>query len=90
MAGWYHGGASRWMPRLGSKAPTAPAWSACYATAHDPPFALERRDFFFESGDVSHRVNNKTPDANTHLLFELLPVDLQGASLTIPRDKSAQ
>jgi quercetin dioxygenase-like cupin family protein len=44
-------------------------------------------DFFFESGDVSHRVNNKTGAPNTHLLFEILPVDLKGASLILPRDK---
>jgi quercetin dioxygenase-like cupin family protein len=42
-------------------------------------------DFFFETGDVSHRVNNKTAQPNTHLLFEILPVDLKGASLILPR-----
>jgi quercetin dioxygenase-like cupin family protein len=47
-------------------------------------------DFFFETGDVSHRVNNKTSEPNTHLLFEILPVDLQGASLIVPRDKPSQ
>jgi len=47
-------------------------------------------DFFFETGDVSHRVNNKTSEPNTHLLFEILPLDLQGASLIIPRDKPRQ
>lgn len=44
-------------------------------------------DFFFEAGDVSHRVNNKTGEPNTHLLFEVLPVDLKGASLISPRDR---
>ena len=44
-------------------------------------------DFFFETGDISHRVNNKTAVPNTHLLFEILPVDVKGASLIIPRDK---
>ena len=44
-------------------------------------------DFFFETGDVSHRVNNKTNAPNTHLLFEILPIDLKGASLILPRDK---
>jgi quercetin dioxygenase-like cupin family protein len=43
-------------------------------------------DFFFETGDVSHRVNNQSSDACTHLLFEILPVDLKGASLIPPRD----
>jgi quercetin dioxygenase-like cupin family protein len=47
-------------------------------------------DFFFETGDVSHRVNNMTSEPNTHLLFEILPVDLQGASLIVPRDKPRQ
>jgi quercetin dioxygenase-like cupin family protein len=47
-------------------------------------------DFFFETGDVSHRVNNKTNAPNTHLLFEILPLDLQGASLIVPRDKPRQ
>lgn len=47
-------------------------------------------DFFFETGDVSHRVNNKTTAPNTHLLFEILPVELAGASLILPRDKAAQ
>ena len=43
-------------------------------------------DFFFETGDISHRVNNKTGVPNTHLLFEILPMDVKGASLIIPRD----
>lgn len=47
-------------------------------------------DFFFETGDVSHRVNNKTADSNSHLLFEILPMDLKGPSLIIPRDKPGQ
>ena len=47
-------------------------------------------DFFFEAGDVSHRVNNKTGDSNTHLLFEILPIDLKGPSLIVPRDKPGQ
>lgn len=44
-------------------------------------------DFFFETGDISHRVNNKTSEPDTHLLFEVLPVDLKGPSLILPRDK---
>ena len=47
-------------------------------------------DFFFETGDVSHRVNNKTSAPNTHLLFEILPLDLQGTSLIVPRDQPRQ
>jgi hypothetical protein len=44
-------------------------------------------DFFFETGDISRRVNNKTSEPDTHLLFEVLPVDLKGPSLILPRDK---
>jgi quercetin dioxygenase-like cupin family protein len=44
-------------------------------------------DYFFETGDVSHRVINRSAKANTHLLFEVLPADLAGASLILPRDK---
>lgn len=45
-------------------------------------------DFFFETGDISHRVNNRTDRPNTHLLFEILPLDLAGASLILPQDKA--
>ena len=44
-------------------------------------------DYFFETGDISHRVNNKSGSANTHLLFEVLPAEHAGASLILPRDK---
>lgn len=47
-------------------------------------------DFFFETGDISHRVNNNTSEPNTHLLFEILPMDLKGPSLILPRDKHDQ
>lgn len=47
-------------------------------------------DFFFETGDVSHRVNNHTDKPNTHLLFEILPIGLEGPSLIPPRDKPNQ
>jgi quercetin dioxygenase-like cupin family protein len=47
-------------------------------------------DFFFETGDISHRVNNKSGELCTHLLFEILPVDLSGASLILPRDQPAR
>lgn len=42
-------------------------------------------DFFFETGDVSHRV--ESPQPSTHLLFEILPVDVDGPSLIPPRDE---
>jgi quercetin dioxygenase-like cupin family protein len=38
-------------------------------------------EFFFESGDVNHTVYNKTDAPMVHLLFEILPADLQGPSL---------
>ena len=41
-------------------------------------------DFFFETGDVSHRV--KSPKPSTHLLFEILPTEVDGPSLIRPRD----
>jgi quercetin dioxygenase-like cupin family protein len=56
----------------------------------DKTMTYRAGDFFFESGDVSHRVHNKTSAPNTHLLFEILPLDLQGASLIVPRDKPRQ
>lgn len=42
-------------------------------------------DYFFETGDVSHRVLNNTGQPSTHLLFEILPVDVKGPSLILPR-----
>jgi len=53
----------------------------------DKTMIYRTSDFFFEAGDISHRVNNKTDAPNAHLLFEILPVDLNGASLILPRDK---
>jgi quercetin dioxygenase-like cupin family protein len=38
-------------------------------------------DFFFESGDINHTVFNKTNDPMVHVLFEILPLDLDGPSL---------
>jgi hypothetical protein len=38
-------------------------------------------DFFFESGDIDHKVFNKTDASMVHLLFEILPADLKGPSL---------
>jgi quercetin dioxygenase-like cupin family protein len=38
-------------------------------------------DFFFESGDVNHTVYNRTDAPMVHLLFEILPADLNGPSL---------
>jgi hypothetical protein len=35
-------------------------------------------DFFFESGDINHTVFNKTDAPMVHVLFEILPVDLNG------------
>jgi quercetin dioxygenase-like cupin family protein len=38
-------------------------------------------DFFFESGDINHTVFNKTDQPMVHVLFEVLPVALNGPSL---------
>jgi quercetin dioxygenase-like cupin family protein len=38
-------------------------------------------DFFFESGDINHTVFNKTDAPMVHVLFEILPSDLNGPSL---------
>jgi quercetin dioxygenase-like cupin family protein len=44
-------------------------------------------EFFFESGDVNHTVYNKTDAPMVHLLFEILPADLQGPSLILPKSR---
>jgi quercetin dioxygenase-like cupin family protein len=38
-------------------------------------------DLFFESGDINHTVFNKTNEPMVHVLFEILPADLNGPSL---------
>jgi quercetin dioxygenase-like cupin family protein len=38
-------------------------------------------EFFFESGDINHTVFNKTSEPMVHVLFEILPTDLNGPSL---------
>jgi quercetin dioxygenase-like cupin family protein len=38
-------------------------------------------EFFFESGDINHTVFNKTNEPMVHVLFEILPADLNGPSL---------
>ena len=47
-------------------------------------------DYFFETGDISHSVLNKSAAVNTHLLFEILPVELAGASLILPRENTGR
>jgi quercetin dioxygenase-like cupin family protein len=42
-------------------------------------------DYFFETGDVSHRVDS--PSLSKHLLFEILPTDVNGPSLIPPLDQ---
>jgi hypothetical protein len=42
-------------------------------------------EFFFESGDINHTVFNKTDAAMVHVLFEILPVNLNGPSLITVR-----
>jgi quercetin dioxygenase-like cupin family protein len=38
-------------------------------------------DYFFESGDINHTVFNKTDAPMVHVVFEILPADLNGPSL---------
>jgi quercetin dioxygenase-like cupin family protein len=38
-------------------------------------------EFFFESGDINHTVFNKTSEPMVHVLFEVLPAELNGPSL---------
>ena len=47
-------------------------------------------DFFFETGDVSHRVEDESGAISKHLLFEILPVEVEGASLILPRDRESK
>ena len=56
----------------------------------DETITYQSGDFFFETGDVSHRVVDKSGKVSKHLLFEILPVDLAGTSLILPRDKSQE
>jgi quercetin dioxygenase-like cupin family protein len=42
-------------------------------------------DFFFEAGDISHRVVNNSTEPCTHILFEVLPVEVERPSLIPPR-----
>lgn len=42
-------------------------------------------DYYFEAGNVTHRVQNPNAHPVVHLLFELLPVELQGPSLIPPK-----
>jgi quercetin dioxygenase-like cupin family protein len=42
-------------------------------------------DFFFESGDITHTAQNKTDAPMVHVLFEILPVELKGPSIMLPK-----
>ena len=67
-------GASRWMPRSGSKATTAPGWNGCCATVPArPPFALERLEQLAEDALV-YRFPKPQPDGRTEL--RLTPLEL--------------
>lgn len=52
----------------------------------DTTITYSEGDFFFETGDVSHRVEDESGAVSKHLLFEILPVDVEGPSLIPPRD----
>jgi len=51
----------------------------------DETVVYREGDFFFETGDVSHRV--ESPQPSKHLLLEILPIDVEGPSLILPRDR---
>ena len=42
-------------------------------------------DFFFEAGNVSHRVVNGSEEPCTHLLFEILPIGVDRPSIIPPQ-----
>jgi quercetin dioxygenase-like cupin family protein len=42
-------------------------------------------DYFFEAGNVSHRVVNRSAEPCTHVLFEILPVEVDRPSLIPPQ-----
>jgi quercetin dioxygenase-like cupin family protein len=44
-------------------------------------------DYFFETGDMSHKVVNNTESTCQHLLFEILPKDVVGPSLIPPKKR---
>ena len=44
-------------------------------------------DSFFESGDITHTMQNKGDVPLKFLIFEILPIDLKGSSLIPPRSK---
>lgn len=46
-------------------------------------------DFFFQTGDVSHRVEDVSGTVSKHLLFEVLPIEVEGASLILPKGRQA-
>ena len=51
----------------------------------DRTVTYDMGDFFFETGDVSHRV--ESAGLSKHLLFEILPIEVDGASLILPMEK---
>jgi uncharacterized RmlC-like cupin family protein len=42
-------------------------------------------DYFFEAGTVSHRVVNRSAEPCTHVLFEIVPVEVDRPSLIPPQ-----
>ena len=54
----------------------------------DSTVTYREGDFFFETGDVSHRVEDASGEVSEHLLFEILPVDVDGPSLIPPGEVS--
>ncbi len=56
----------------------------------DHTVTYSQGDFFFETGDISHRVEDVSGAVSKHLLFEILPIQVKGASLILPKDGNRQ
>jgi len=56
----------------------------------DTTMTYSEGDFFFETVDVSHRVVDESGSVSKHLLFEILPIDVEGPSLIPPRGPSEE
>lgn len=53
----------------------------------DKTIVYEPGDSFFESGDITHTMQNKEDVPLKFLIVEILPADLKGSSLIPPRSK---
>jgi quercetin dioxygenase-like cupin family protein len=54
----------------------------------DKSVVYSSSDYFFEAGDVSHRAVSDSGTACKHLLFEILPEEVEGPSLIPAQNRS--